>query len=51
MNKKGDLEIDVVLKLLLALVVLLIIIGIIYFFKSGSLNLLDKIKDIFRFGA
>jgi len=49
-NKKGDIEFDVVLKLLIALVVLLLIIGIVYLLKVKSVDILGKIKDILRFG-
>ncbi|MBI2148738.1 hypothetical protein HYU23_03590 [Candidatus Woesearchaeota archaeon] len=51
MKKKGDLEFDVVLKILLALVILLIILGLIFIFKGKAVNILEKIKDVFRFGA
>ena len=51
MNKKGDIEFDIVLKLLIALIVLLIIVGLIYLFKGKSVDLFSKIKDLLRFGA
>lgn len=51
MNKKADIEFNIVLKLLIALIVLLIIIGIIYLFKGKNVDLFSKIKDLLRFGA
>ena len=50
MNKKADIEFDVVMKLLIALVVLLIIIGLIFLFKGKSLEIINKIKEVLRFG-
>jgi len=50
-NKKADLEFDVILKLLIALVVILIIAGIIFLFREKSVDLFQKIKDMLRFGA
>ena len=50
MNKKADLEFDVILKLLIALIVLLIIIGLIFLFKGKSMEIFTKIKDILRLG-
>ncbi len=49
-NKKADIEFDLILKLLIGIIILLIIIGLIFLFKSGSLNILEKIKEVFRFG-
>ncbi len=51
MNKKGDLEFETVIKLLLALIILLVIIGLVYILKGKSFNILDKIKLILRFGS
>ncbi len=50
-NKKADIEFDLILKLIIGLIILLIIIGLIFFFKSSSLSILEKIKEIFRFGS
>ena len=49
-NKKADLDFDMIIKLIIALIVLLIIIGLVFLFKSKSFEALAKIKDIFRFG-
>lgn len=49
-NKKADIEFDIILKLLIGLIVLLIIIGIIYLFKGKSLSIIDKIRELLRFG-
>ena len=51
MNKKGDMEFETVMKLLLALIILLIVIGLLFILKGKSINILDKIKDIFRVGV
>ncbi len=50
MNKKGDLEFDIVIKLIIALIVLLIIIGLIFLFKGKSTEILAGVKDLFRLG-
>ena len=50
MNKKGDLEFETVIKLLLALIILLVIIGLIFILKGKSFVIFDKIKSILRFG-
>lgn len=50
MNKKADLEFDFVLKLLLALIVLLLVIGLFFLFKGKSIGIIAKIKEILRFG-
>lgn len=50
MNKRGDIEFDIILKLLLGLIILIIIIGLIFIFKGKSLTILDKVKEIMRFG-
>lgn len=49
-NKKADIEFDTVLKLLVGLIILLIIVGLIFMFKDKSLLILEKIKEILRFG-
>lgn len=49
-NKKADIEFDLVLKLLIGLIVLLIITGLIFLFKDKSIVIIEKIKDILRFG-
>lgn len=49
-NKKGDMEFETILKLLLALIVLLIVIGLVFLLKDRSISILDKIKEIFRTG-
>ncbi len=51
MNKKADLELDIIIKLILALIILIIIIGIVFLFRGKSGVILDKLKDIFRFGS
>ena len=50
MNKKADIEFDTILKLLIGLIILLIIIGLIFIFKGKSLNIIDKIRELLRFG-
>ncbi len=50
-NKKGDLAISTVAKLLITVTVLVIILLIIYAMNDKSLSLFDKIKDSLRFGA
>ena len=50
MNKKADVEFELILKLIVALMLILIIIGIIFIFKEKSLLILEKIKEILRFG-
>ena len=49
-NKKADIEFDTVLKLLIGLIVLLIIVGLIFLFKDKLIAILEKIKEILRFG-
>ncbi|HLC58234.1 MAG TPA: hypothetical protein VJI68_00065 [Candidatus Nanoarchaeia archaeon] len=49
-NKKGDIEFDTIIKLIVAVICLLIAISLIYFFKDKSLAIIDSIKDILRFG-
>ncbi len=49
-NKKGALEFETIMKLLLALIVLLIVIGLVFLLKDKSISILDKIKQIFRTG-
>ena len=49
-NKKADIEFDTILKLLIAFIALLIILGLIYLFKGKSFEIIEKIKDILRFG-
>lgn len=51
MNKKADIEFDLILKLLIGLIILLIVGGIIYLFKGKSLGIIEKIKEVLRFGA
>jgi hypothetical protein len=51
LNKKGDLEFDTILKLIIGIIVLLVVIGLIFLFKDKSLVIIDKIKDLFRFGV
>lgn len=48
--KKGDIEFDTILKLIIALVILIVIISLIYLFKSKSLSILDSVKELLRFG-
>ena len=50
MNKKGDMEFETVMKLLLALIILLIILGLIFLLKNKLINILDRIKEILRIG-
>ncbi|MBS3152861.1 hypothetical protein J4230_05645 [Candidatus Woesearchaeota archaeon] len=47
-NKKADFEIETVLKILLALIILLVIIGLIFLLKGKSINILEQIKEILR---
>ena len=51
MNKKADIEFDTILKMLITIIVLLVIIGMSFFFKDKILAVIDKIKDLFRFGV
>ena len=48
--KKADIEVDMILKLLLALIILLIVIGLIFMIKNKSFSTLKKVFDILRFG-
>ncbi len=50
MNKKGDLELELVIKLLIGIIVLFIIIGLIFLFKNKSVNIIERVKGILRFG-
>jgi hypothetical protein len=50
LNKKGDIEFDIILKLVLALIVLIIIIVLVMLFKGKSLSIVDKVKNVLRFG-
>ena len=47
-KKKADFEIETVLKILLALIILLVIIGLIFLLKGKSINILEQIKEILR---
>ncbi len=50
-NKKGDVEFDLIIKLVLALIVFIVIILLIFLLKDKSSIIMDKIKHILRFGA
>ncbi|GEM_PF-4957962 len=50
-NKKADIEFDVILKLIIGVIILLVIIGLLFLFKGKSLGIIDKLKDILRFGG
>ena len=47
LNKRADIDLDTILKLILALIVLLIIIGLIFLLKGKSINILTRIKEVF----
>ncbi|HLC86222.1 MAG TPA: hypothetical protein VJG30_02975 [Candidatus Nanoarchaeia archaeon] len=49
--KKGDIEFEMILKLLLALIVILVIIGLIILIKKKSLGSITNIFNILRFGT
>ncbi len=49
--KKADIEVDMILKLLLALIILLIVIGLIFMIKNKSFSTLKNVFDILRFGS
>ena len=44
--KKGDIELDKLGKLIIALVLLVILIAIVIILKGKGIDLLDKIKNI-----
>lgn len=50
MNKKGDLGIEMIGKILFALLALLVLIVIIGLISGKSAGLLETIKSIFTFG-
>jgi len=50
MNKKG-LAWETLGKIILAMVILLVLIGIIYILKDKMYELWEKIVNIFRFGG
>jgi len=50
MNKKADISIETIVKWLLALIFLILIIILITKLSGKSFNLLDKIKNLLRFG-
>lgn len=50
-KKKGDMEIEEIIKIIIVLLVFVIAIGgIILLFGEGGGRMINSIKDIFRFG-
>ncbi len=49
MRKKGELEMDTIGKLIIALVVLILLITFIFLFKEKLGNLFDKFFEVLRF--
>ena len=47
--KRGDIELDKLGKLIIALVVLVVIILLIMILKGKGINLIDKLKEIIRY--
>ena len=48
--KKGDISVETVAKLLVIVAVLVILIFIVYSFNNKSIDFMDKIKILLRFG-
>lgn len=50
MDKKGDLGWEEIAKIILVIVFLIILILIVTLYKDKSLDVIEKIKDLIRFG-
>ena len=50
MNKKAEFGWEQISKIILVLLVLIIIITIIFYLKGRGYELIENIKNIFRFG-
>lgn len=50
MNKKGDFGFEELVKLMIAIVVLVIIIGIIFLLRDKGYELLEELTKFLRFG-
>jgi len=49
MNKKGVWGWEEISKLLLVIIILLVLLGIIFYLKENGFELIEKINNIFRF--
>lgn len=49
LRKKGDIELDNLEKLIIALVLLVVLVVIIILLKGKGISLLDKLKQIIMF--